>query len=213
MKKPKHNHSFIKFVRRECKRYGVKLTLKHVKRLPQGNEGETCGGYFIEDPLEIAVATKILYVDFLSILVHEYAHVTQWIDKSPFCVGYRNYDSWDIMDRWIGGEEFTRTTVHKSIDAVRDCELDCDRRAVMLIKKHKIPVNIERYCQKASAYMYLHNFIKKSRKWEYKKMPSQISAITNKMPTNLDGDYIVTPHAVTQLFKKYLRLRKLKKSK
>jgi len=205
MPKPKYNHPFIKFVRHECRRYKVKFMLQHENEIKNQDEGAlSCGGYFTDTPAELAVATRISYTDFLSTLVHEYSHMTQWIDNSPYYIGHRGFDSWDIIERWINGEDFTRSTIRKSINIVRDCELDCDRRAVELIKKFRIPINIDRYCRKSSAYIYFHNFMKITRRWEYKEMPSNKYQIINKMPTNLNGDYSRTPRKIMALFKKYM---------
>lgn len=198
----KYKHPFVKFVRRECKRHKVKLTLIHEEKLYDDNM--TCGGYFTDDPAELAVATKVIHKDFLSLLAHEYSHMTQWINKSPYFVGYKRFDKWDILDRWINGEDFKKNTVKRSINMVRDCELDCERRTVEVIKEHNLPIDIEEYCQRASAYIYFHNFMRITRKWEYKLIPSDIPGIVNKMPTTLDGDYSKTPRKIMNLFKKYM---------
>ena len=205
MPKPKYNHPFIKFVRHECRRYGVKFMLRRVDGLKGEEEEHSCGGYFNDDPPELAVATRILYTDFLSSLVHEYCHMIQWAEKSPYFIhGYRGLDSWDIMERWIDGEDFKKTTVKKCIDNVRDCELVCERRAVKILKEFKIPINTETYCQRAGAYIYFHNFIKLSRRWEYKSVPTHVDGIVNAMPPNLDGDYSSTPRKIMKLFRKHM---------
>jgi len=205
MPKPKYNHPFIKFVRHECRRYKVKFMLQHENEIKNQDEGAlSCGGYFTDTPAELAVATRISYTDFLSTLVHEYSHMTQWIDNSPYYIGHRGFDSWDIIERWINGEEFKKNTVKRCINIVRNCELDCDRRAIKIIKKHRVSININTYCQKSSAYIYFHNFMKITRKWEYKDIPSNKHQIINKMPTNLNGDYSRTPRKIMELFKKYM---------
>lgn len=205
MSKPKYNHPFIKFVRQECKRYGVKFILLQDKYIKANDYDDSCGGYFTEEPPELAVATRVWYTDFLSTLVHEYSHMLQWVEESPFRSGYRGLDSWDIVERWINGETFKKTTVKKCIDSVRDCELDCDRRAVEIIKKHKLPINVGKYCQKASSYAYLHNYIKLSRQWEYDDYPDKNERhILKLMPTNLDSNYSRTPRKIMNAFKKYM---------
>ena len=196
----KYKNQFIKFVRRECKRHNVEFNLIN-EEVIRDEDGTTYGGYFSHDPAELAVATKVLYKDLLSILAHEYCHMTQWIDKSPYFSGHKRFDSWDIVHRWLNGEDFKKTTVKKSINTVRDCELDCERRTIEIIKKHHLPINIEEYCQEASSYIYFHNFMKITRKWEYKRTPK---VITSKMPTTLDGDYSKTPRKIMNLFKKHM---------
>ena len=200
MAKPKHNHPFIKFVRRECKRHGVKFVLQHTSEISE--DEFPCGGYFSEEPPELVVATRVLYPYFLSTLVHEYSHMLQWLDKDS--VTY-HVDYWDIFNRWLSGENFKKSTIKRCIRIIRDCEVDCDRRAVELIKKHKLPINIEKYEQRAGAYAYFYNYIRYTRKWEYNNDTEKLIRISEKLPPKLDGDYSKTPRKVMRLFKKHMR--------
>jgi len=170
------------------------------------DDGDSCFGYFRDYPLELVVATRCLYSDFLSTLVHEYSHLEQWAEGSRFFSGGRvNFDySWTIVERWLDGEKFTNRTIKKAIDIVRACELDCERRSIINIKKHNIPVNIENYCRRASSYIYFYNFVKKTKMWETKDDPSDFPAILKQMPTNLDGNYTRTPRKIMKLYIKHL---------
>jgi len=200
-----YSHPFVKYVRHECRRYGCKLKLIYKSELVD-DDNSIYSGHFLDDPLELVVATRVLYTTFLSTLVHEYSHMEQWRDKSKYYVqGYRGWDSWDIMNRWLQGHEFKRTTINRSINVIRNCEVDCERRAIKNIKKFNIPVNIKSYCQKANVYIYFHNYIKKTRVWDCKKEPNDCPQILKAMPDNLDGDYSKMPRKIMRLYKKYVR--------
>ena len=202
---PKYTHPFIKHIRHECKRYGMKFILVHQDGFKCDDEDTSCGGYFSSDPLELGVATMVNYKDFLSGLVHEFSHFEQWRDESPyFLKEYKGMDAGNVLFHWLQGKEYKKETINTCIDIIRDCELDCDRRAVENIRKFKLPLGIKEYCKKSSGYIYFHNFVKISRNWEYKNYPSCIPQIYNKMPDNLDGDYSTTPRRIMKLFKTYL---------
>lgn len=204
-----YRHPFVKHVRHQCKRYGCKLKLIY-KELLEEEDGSTCEGYFSDDPLELVVATRCLYTDFISTLVHEYSHFEQWIEESKYFAGGKyfsggKYNYHSILERWIGGENFTKKTIERTIDVVRNCELDCERRSVENIKKYNLPINIEKYCKNASAYIYFYNFIKKTRVWETKHKPSDCKKIIDIMPTDLSGNFSRTPRNIMKLYIKHLK--------
>jgi hypothetical protein len=202
----RREHPFIKHVKRECRRYGVKLILASVDTYKDDDVDE-CGGYFSGDPLELLVAKKVRYKEFLGRLVHEYSHFEQWRDNSKYSGnGIKGNRSWRIVSNWIDGKTYERSIVIKAINTMRDCELDCNRRALKNIEKFRIPIDVDRFCKEASAYAYFHNYIKISRKWEYKKSTVEdIKPLRKIMPSNLDGNYIQLPKRVKELLDKHLR--------
>jgi len=200
-----YSHPFIKHVRHQCKRYNCKFKLVYKARLDDLGENETCDGYFTEDPLELVVATRTYYTDFLSILVHEYSHFEQWIEGSDYSTSSYKVNHWDILNRWLQGENFTKRTVRRAIDVIRNYELDCERRSVENIKKYNLPINIPNYCKKASAYIYFHNFMKKRRLWEVEKGPCSFKSIIKEMPDTLTGNYSKTPRHIMKLYTKHLK--------
>jgi len=201
-----YTHPFVKHVKQQCKRYGCKFSLTYKSNVICDDDDESCFGYFRDEPLELVVATRCLYTEFLSTLVHEYSHFEQWTEGSKFFSGGRvNFDySWTIVQRWMDGEKFTNQTVKKAMDVVRACELDCERRSVENIKKYKIPVNVKNYCKRASSYIYFYNFVKKYKIWDTKHNPADFPVIIKEMPDNLNGDYTKTPRKIMKLYVKHL---------
>lgn len=199
-----HKLLFIKHLKQECKRYKMKLKLVNTGFFE--DENEESGGYFIDDPLEIAITTQMYYVDFLSAIVHEFSHFEQWRDDSPYYIrGYKGLDAGDILARWLKGDNFKKSTIKQCTAIIRDCELDCERRAVANIKKYKIPINIKDYCRKASGDIHMYNFVNGSRRWNYKRFPNHMPIILKHMPDNLDGDFSKMSKELKDLYKKHLR--------
>ncbi len=69
---------FIKYVKDECKKYGIKCDLRRTKyvRLPGKLK---CSGYFDDHDMELVCSMN--RPDSLEILAHEFGHVTQWKDQ------------------------------------------------------------------------------------------------------------------------------------
>lgn len=197
----KNHRDFLSHVKRECRRYGIKLILSKHDRLVVDNH--TYGGYFDTKELFVSNGTETWII---STLVHEFSHMEQWIDNDPvFTHRLRGgYESYDIMDKWLDGNTYKSITVKSAVGLSRDCELNCDRRAIENIKKYKLNLNIEKYCQESNAYILMYNFAKKIRQWEFKKSPLD-DRIVNHMPTDLVSlNYDTLPREYEELYRKVL---------
>ena len=153
-------YEFLTHVKSECKKYAIEFRLRRVKYVKVSDKTK-CGGYFDPDERILAVAGRSN--DWREILVHEYAHLTQWVDD---CEEWRRCDEHDSlrkMSAWLEGEEVKDIDLH--IDLVKYLELDNEKRAVKLIKKWGIETDIKDYVRKANAYVIWHNYLKLSRKW------------------------------------------------
>lgn len=165
--------------------FGVTVILspdQHVE-----NDGNPCGGYFCSDTKTLAVATGRDELSWLGVLLHEYSHLTQWIENGPL---WRGYDScmWD----WLGGDEIVNPAA--AVRSVQAVEEDCERRTIRLIGEMEAPIDLDTYARAANAYLHFHNTILKHRKW-YRRgtvmqaIPSLMAAAN---PT-LDTDFRKTP--------------------
>jgi hypothetical protein len=173
---------FLKFVKSECKKYGVKLLLKHRERIKVG-EKMWGSGYFDESGPTLAVACG--RPDWLSILVHEYCHLTQWVDQIKEWKKANTYDSCWYMEKWLVGESVKNPYFH--INNMRDIELDNEKRAVKLIKQHELDsiINLEKYIQGANAYVGYYNYMKTTRKWiSSENSPYENKKLLKSMPTS-----------------------------
>lgn len=199
-----YSHPFVNHVKQECKRYGCKFKLIYKGDVRTSEDKDKLAGFFRDDPLELVVATRVMYTDFLSTLVHEFSHFEQWIDDPKSFAPLKKYDYRDIFYHWLYGREYSKRTIAKSIDYIRDLEVDCERRAVRNIARFKLPINIPRYCRNASAYIHFHNFVKRKRVWHTKNSPWDFKGILKLMPDNMDGDYTKTPRNIMRLYDKHL---------
>jgi hypothetical protein len=120
-------------------------------------------GYFDEVKPRIAVATK--RKDWLEILVHEYCHLTQWVDQCKEWKKADKHDSCWYVEKWLVGEEVKNPYFH--INNIRDLELENEKRAVKFIKDFGLDsiIDIEKYIKKANAYVGYHNYMKVTRRW------------------------------------------------
>jgi hypothetical protein len=156
MKFTRKQKEFIKFVKDECKKYGVKCDLrkgKYVKIDPNIK----CSGFFDEKSLVTAMKNPNAF----GVLAHEYCHLTQWVDKIPL---WKKADkALTKVDEWLGGKPVRN--IKKYLAIARDLELDNEKRTVKLLKKFGFDDMIEDYTRKANAYVHFYNYMLFTRKW------------------------------------------------
>ena len=92
--------SFIEHVKGHCRRTGIKCDIRPVKFLVlSGNI--RCGGYFDDENKKLVVAGG--HKDWLGILVHEYAHLTQWEENcEPWKKGGTGLNN---LEHWLSGNK------------------------------------------------------------------------------------------------------------
>jgi hypothetical protein len=187
--------AFLSHVKKECEAYEVQLCIRKGKYVVL-NKKNQCSGYF--DPEEgkerLVVASN--RKDFLSILVHEYAHLTQWADN---CYEWYNYgESYNLVDEWLGGEDVHNIGRH--LKRAMLIELDNEKRSVALIKKFKLPIDIDDYIRKANSYMFFWLYLKYTRSWsKASNSPYNNKKIISKMPKRFLKEYVMTER-IKQLY-------------
>jgi len=197
---------FLQYVKSECRRYNIKLILTEDDCFKVN--GQSFGGYFAHTIPEMGITQLNDDFAFTSTLVHEFSHMEQWIDDDPtFTQHLRGgYESSTIMDNWLSGTEYEYNTIKTAINVIRDCELNCERRAIKNIKKFKLNFDEENYSQSANAYILFYNYIMTTRQWEYVKGPTEIDEIIDAMPTDLYTlDYTILLPKYTELFDRLLK--------
>lgn len=196
MSKNKNVKDFIQHVKEHCKEVGIKCDIRPVNYLVlSGNI--RCSGYFCEETMKLVVAGKSK--DWLGILVHEYAHLTQWQDTRTN-IWKRGSTGVTNLDDWLGGKKIR--SVKKAIEWSRDLELDNEKRSVKLIKKWKLPIELNDYIKKANAYIQFYNWMRYSKRWSRPgNAPYSNKAIYEAMPANFRMNY-------KKMSDKYLKLYK-----
>jgi hypothetical protein len=185
---------FTQFVREECKKHNVKLLLKKRKYLIlTGNV--RVSGYFDDENRELAVAVN--HPEWLSTLVHEFAHLTQWVDN---CEPWKKLgDSLEKLHDWLEGTEVKG--IKRALAKARDLELDNEKRSVKIIKEWNLPIDIKIYTQKANAYVSFYNWMYFTRRWcTVKNSPYRNPKIYKKMPTIFKMNYEVMSEKYKKIF-------------
>ena len=109
----KSHIDFLQHVKRECRRYKINLVLTEDECFH--SNGQSYGGYFTHVARELGVTHLNSEHLFISILVHEFSHMEQWIDEDPTYTQHLRggHESSTIMDNWLNGVEYEFNTIKK----------------------------------------------------------------------------------------------------
>lgn len=150
--------SFIAHVKSECKAAGITVELRPVNYLKLGQDMK-CSGYFDEANRKLVVAMSTPVA--VEVLVHEFGHFTQWIEK--ILIWKQAGFAMSHIEEWLGGKP--KRNIKKWMALSRDLELDNEKRSVQLIKDFNLPINIKKYTKSANAYVLFYNWMLISRRW------------------------------------------------
>jgi len=149
---------FVKFVKSECKKYGIKCDLRRGAYVKLSGNIK-CSGFFDSDNKRLVVGMKNELA--FDILVHEFCHLTQWAEQ---CEPWVNVgDSLNIVDEWLSGKDVDDIELH--MGRARDMELDNEKRSVKMLKKFGFDDMVENYTRRANAYIQFYNYMLFSRRW------------------------------------------------
>lgn len=184
---------FIKFVRQECKAHGIKFLLKRSKYVVI-SKTIRCSGWFDSEAKELVVAGKNR--NWLATLVHEYAHLTQWIEQ---CKEWKAAEGIENIDDWLNGKKIKNPK--RALAKTRDLELDNEKRSVKIIKDWELPIDIKDYTQRANAYVQFYNYLFFTRRWcTPKNSPYRNPKIYKYMPTVFNMNYKVLSEKYKKVF-------------
>ena len=198
IKRTDKEERFVRWVKKQCRKHGVKCKLKNVSYLRlSGNI--RCSGYFDDatsDSPTLVVAMNRR--DWVEILVHEYCHLTQWLDQES--IWTKAGDSLPLIDEWLSGVEVP--DIEKHLGVARDLELDNEKRTVALIEKWGLNVDTKMYIKKANAYIQFYNYMYYSRKWSKPgNSPYTNKTIIDAMPDTFRMRYSDISKRLIKLYK------------
>jgi len=149
---------FVKYVRSECKKHGIKCDLRRGAYVKLSGNIK-CSGFFDSYNKRLVVGMKNELA--FDILVHEFCHLTQWVEQCEPWVNLGN--SLDMVDKWLSGEEVDNIGLHMA--RARDMELDNEKRSVKMLKKFGFDDMVYDYTKRANAYIQFYNYMLHSRRW------------------------------------------------
>lgn len=177
--------------------FGVTVTVSPDRKV-SSDDGTESGGWFCGDSKRLAVATGGSEAAWLGILLHEYCHVTQWVENGPLWRAYRG-EMWD----WLAGKRIRNP--RDAVRAVQALEEDCERRTIRMIWELDAPINVEEYAKSANAYLHFHNVMADKRKWYRPGTVMQdIPELMAAANSTLDTDFTKTPPALRKELEKLL---------
>jgi hypothetical protein len=193
---------FIAHVKSECEKHGVEYRRFNAPFV-ELTESIKCSGFFSDGTDESFDHPILCFADertdWLEILVHEYCHMTQWLDGDHFDLWGKAVDAIDFVDKWIGGEDISG--IEEYINISRDLELDNEKRSVEMMKKFDLPIDISKYIKKSNAYVHFYNYLKTTRKWSVPgNAPYQNENILNAMSENFDMEYSYLTEDLKKLY-------------
>ena len=184
--------SYLKYLKEKTSEHNVKLILKNQRYFIDG--GTTIGGYFCEEPLELAVATKKSKKIWLPYLIHEDSHLDQWIEQCP---EYTNTQlekgicASELIPSWVEGKDYSIEIIERAITSLREMELDCERRTLKKINQFELLIDPLHYIQAAAINIHQYNYILLRRKYlrDGNNLPYEDPILRSKMPTTLRGNF------------------------
>ena len=170
--------------------HGITVRMPHETKVTY-NELK-CNGFFDSDEFVCAVDKPVK--QWLQIFLHEYCHFLQYKEnkKKWLSTGARL-----LFDKQLYSDE-----IIEHCKKIQSEEIDCEKRAVALIKAYKLGFDLEKYIQAANAYIYFFETIPITRQW-YKKPPYEVRRILEVVPYQFKADYSKMPEGYLKLVKKY----------
>ena len=152
---------FLEYVNTTCENSGVLIEMMDVTHFIVRNQ--KVYAYFEPPSLGPPLAVGTIYIAIgsssphpLHKLVHEFGHFTQWSEGAEVWLirryMYERYMEMAARKKKIPNNE--RAGVRRSIRAL---ELDCEQRAVALIKTWDLPLDVSEYTQYANAHIWWHS--------------------------------------------------------
>jgi hypothetical protein len=188
---------FIQYVKDECKKHGIKCSLRNTKFVSLG-KGSKCSGYF--DSANKILVCSMNRLDAIEILVHEYCHLTQWVENIAIWRICDELNTFQLMDEWLQGNEVKN--IKKVLSYNRDLELDNEKRSVEMCKRFNLNVDLIHYAKKANSYIYFYNWMKESRRWcKPLNSPYKNTRLIEAMPEHFNNNYNVLPAKLRAIFK------------
>lgn len=168
--------------------------------------GSAFTGCFDESDWEITIATGRPWDIWFPIFVHETCHFDQWKEGCDEWnrLDYKGTDVYELLDTELQSKDPDMKLMWECMTRMRDMELDCEKRTISEIKKHKLPVDLQDYIKGVNVYMYWHMVVYVLRRYHGKKYGTDTTFPLRKhMPDKIQKNYDNMPLDYVQLYLKY----------
>lgn len=191
---------FLTAVKRKCKKESIELKLVD-SFMVTDDDGVTSNGSFDSENRVMLVAIGKPEQEWLCTLVHEVAHLDQYVEQTPIWKKSCKYN-YGVED-WIACKKKDRVKMIPSIIFAMKLELDAEKRAIKMIKKHNLNIDIKDYIRRANAYVNFYKYIMIDFKW-YVTPPYIVPEILSEMSDRFNMDYgIYINKRLKRLYRKH----------
>lgn len=98
---------------------------------------------------------------YIPVFLHEYCHFLQWKNKSIYFI--EGIKSTEQYYKWLNHQQ--EEVDIKDLRNIQKMELDCDRRAIKIINKYELDIDLQQYIQESNSYIISHNYVHEKRKY------------------------------------------------
>ena len=166
---------FVEIIEKQLKSHNGKIIFKN-----KNIENRDIDGEFSEFDMTITCYIDYSSTYWIGVLAHEYSHFLQCIGGSEYWANFQESAlQIDDLDNIFKNKKIkpkiTKRKRLKIMSNIIKMELDCDKSAIKLINKYKLPVDKKEYNSKANIVLYKYLY------WaEYGHWPSITCKKTNK---------------------------------
>lgn len=152
----------VEFIKSECKKHNVVCDLRNTTYVRIDTHA-CMGAFYPEGRLVVAMKDKMAH----EVLLHEYCHMTQWLDNTEEWQNHQKIDPIEFND-WLDGG--SSKNIETYIKWIIDLELDNEKRAVKLIEKLKLDfIDKKMYIKKSNLYLQYYNWLLIHKTWNSSK--------------------------------------------
>lgn len=199
---------FTRFILRDAAASGVAVTVSPRQAIAYPNAQQlTCTGYFVGNPGQpaaLGVAVGGAWEEAFPVLVHEYAHLTQWREGAKAwrdVFDEEGVEAADRIDAWLAGKDSPPALLAETFRAARAVEMDAERRVLQMVAAHGLPIQPAEYACRANAYVLYYHHVQATRHWreEATLPPYRNPSVWRRAPATL-GDPEMLPVALAEAF-------------
>lgn len=170
----------------ELNKYKFTIQLEYTKKVIfNEDDPEPVEAIFSEFNRVIKIATKYPFKYWAQFFLHEYCHFLQFLEHDITLCRFNKasgiYDASSILTSWLKGKDFKRELIEKCIRLTQELELNCEKRAVRLIRNRKLEIDESEYIKTSNCYILFYEFMFQERKW-YKRYPCEVKELVSMMP-------------------------------